>query len=248
MEANRPDISVAVVEAATAGNIGTIARSMKNFGVEELLLVDPPHIGPGSEAYGFAGRARDDILPAAREITFDELVSRYHTVGFTSTANPTDTKGIRNPVFEAAEVPEQLASVDARTALVFGRERIGLTNEELSRLDMLATIPANPDYPVLNLGQAATIALYECRDVTLSNTQVRTEEIDRADEQEIEALYTHIDEFLDTIHYQSERRTKAGVMFRRLLGRAHPTSREVSTLHGILRSAEYQLRIRKDEP
>lgn len=235
-------VSVAVVGAETPGNVGTIARAMKNFAVEELLLIDPPEIGPGSEAYGFAGRAREDVLANATEISFDELVSQYHTVGFTAFTNQTDTKHIRYPVARPAELAEELTQVDAPVALVFGRERIGLTNDELARLDQLCSIPANPDYATLNLGQAATIALYELRRVTLEESQLPAEPHERASETEIEAFYTHVGELLDLLEYPPERREKTDIVFRRVLGRAHPTSREIATLHGVLQRCEYRLK------
>lgn len=234
-------ISVAIVDAETAGNVGTIARSMKNFGVEELLLIDPPDIAPGSEAYGFAGRAREDVLANAREISLEELVRNYHTVAFTSLANPTDTKHVRYPVQPPADLVDRLRHVDARTALVFGRERIGLTNDELSMMDELCSIPANPEYPVLNLGQAATIALYELRELTLDESQLPDDAHERAPEVEIEALYEHFDALLDALAYPPERRPKTEKMFRRVFGRADLTSREVSTFHGVLQRCEYCL-------
>lgn len=232
-------VSVALVDAETSGNVGTVARSMKNFGFTELLLVDPPDLSPGTEAYGFAGRARDDVLANARELDFDEMVTSYHTVGFTAHVNRTDTKHVRYPVSTPSELADRLVTVEAPTALVFGRERIGLTNDELARLDELCTIPANPDYPTLNLGQAATIALYECRELVLEDTQLPDRRHERATEREIEALYDHLDALLDSISYPPERREKTDVVFRRVLGRAHPTSREVSTLHGVLQRCEY---------
>lgn len=236
-----PSISVAVVDAQTPGNVGTIARAMKNFGVQELLLVDPPEIGPGSEAYGFAGRAREDILANARELPFEELVGRYHTVGFTALGNPTDTKHVRYPVSTPAELAVRLRDVEGATALVFGRERIGLTNDELASMDELCSIPANPAYSSLNLGQAATIALYELREVTLEETQLPEEPHPRAEAEAIEALYDRYLTLLDRIAYPAERREKAETVFRRVLGRADPTHREVSTLHGVLKRYAYAL-------
>jgi len=153
-------ISVAVVDAETPGNVGTIARSMKNFGLSELLLVDPPELDPDGEAYGYAGQAREDILPGAREVSFDELVENYHTVACTATTNEDDSNHVRYPAQTPAELADSLGGVESDTCIVFGRERVGLTNDELARLDQLCSIPAHADYPVLNLGQAATIVLY----------------------------------------------------------------------------------------
>ncbi len=243
----RGSISVAVVDAETSGNVGTIARAMKNFGLEELLLVDPPDISPGSEAYGFAGRAREDILEKATEIGYDDLIEQYHTVAFTSLPNPSDTKHVRYPVSTPDELADRLAGLEACTALVFGRERIGLTNDELADMDELCTIPANPDYPVLNLGQAATIAMYELRTLTLGESQLPPDPHERAPSVEIESLYDHFEAFLDRLEYPPERRARTEGMFRRVIGRADPTSSEVSTFHGVLQRAEYRLGAGRDE-
>ena len=239
--------SVAVVGAATSGNVGTIARSMKNFGFEDLLLVDPPYLGRDSEAYGFAGHAREDVLPNAEEVSFDHLVENYHTVGFTAITNQDATKHVRFPFRTPEELRESLRDVEAPTCLVFGRERVGLTNEELARVDEVASIPANADYPVLNLGQAATIALYELRDLTLDADQLPEKSVHRAREEEIEALYAHVDDFLETIGYPTEKHAKTMRMLRRIVGRAHPTGREINTLHGLLRRTEHHLPAGLDE-
>ncbi len=164
-------ISVAVVDAETPGNVGTIARSMKNFGLSELLLVDPPELDPDGEAYGFAGQARDDILPNARTVTFDEIVENYHTVACTATTNEDPANHVRYPATTPADLADSLQDVEGDICVVFGRERVGLSNDELARLDVICSIPASASYPVLNLGQAATIVLYELRELTVAETQ-----------------------------------------------------------------------------
>jgi len=139
---------------------------MKNFGFEDLLLIDPPTLDPDGEAYGFAGHAREDVLPNADEISFDSLVENYHTIGCTAVTNEDDHSHMRFPYSTPAELADRLPTVESPTALVFGRERVGLTNAELAQIDEICSIPANADYPVLNLGQAATITLYELRSLT----------------------------------------------------------------------------------
>ena len=230
-------ISVAVVGATEPGNVGTIARAMKNFGLEDLLLVDPPELDPDGEAYGFAGQAREDVLPEAETITFDHLVENYHTVGCTATTNEDATNHVRYPFLTPADLGDELRGVDTDAAIVFGRERVGLTNDELARLDRVCSIPASDDYPVLNLGQAATVVLYELRSLTVDATQHPAEAHERADEREIEALHDQFAEMLVGIGHPEPKRAKAGRLWRRLLGRAHPTGREVKTLRGILRRA-----------
>jgi TrmH family RNA methyltransferase len=239
-------ISVAIVDAETPGNVGTIARSMKNFGFEELLLVDPPPLDPDGEAYGFAGQAREDILPNARELTFEELVTGYHTVACTATTNEGDSNHIRYPARTPAELADSLTGIQSDTCLVFGRERVGLTNDELERLDEICSIPASAEYPVLNLGQAATIVLYELRDVMLERTQHPDQLHSRADEQAIEGLHDEFATFLDTAAYPEEKRHRAKRLCRRLIGRAHPTGRETKTLRGVFRRARQRIERKQD--
>jgi len=230
-------LSVAVVDAETPGNVGTIARAMKNFGVEDLYLVDPPELDPEGEAYGFAGHAREDVLPNAREVDFDYLVEHFHTVGCTAVTNEDETSHVRYPFRTPRDLADSLRGIDADTCLVFGRERVGLTNEELARLDEVCSVPASADYPVLNLGQAATVVLYELRELTLDGTQHPDSVHERADERELEGLYGEFERFLGNVNHPEEKRGKTTRMFRRVLARAHPTGREVSTLRGLFRRA-----------
>ena len=231
-----PEIAVAVVGAETPGNIGTIARAMKNYGLSKLLLVDPPELDPDGEAYGFAGQAREDILPNAGEITFDELTDSYYTVGCTATTNEDPANHMRYPAETPPELAASLDGIDSRVAIVFGRERVGLTNEELERIDRICSIPASADYPSLNLGQAATILLYELRELTLSASQHPAELHERAPQPEIERLHEQFAAYLQAIDHPENKQPKARRLFRRLLGRADPTPREVRTMQGLLRT------------
>jgi len=229
-------IAVAVVGAETPGNVGTIARAMKNFGLSDLYLVDPPDLDPDGEAYGFAGQAREDVLPNATETTLDALVERFHTVGTTAVTNEDARKHVRYPFKTPAELADSLAGVETETCVVFGRERVGLTNDELAHLDEIVSIPASAEYPVLNLGQAATVVLYELRDRTVEATQ-HPDAIERASQREIEGLHGQFAALLAAINHPKGKRDKAERLFRRVVGRAHLTPREARTLRGIFRRA-----------
>ncbi len=229
--------AVAVVDAQSPGNVGTIARAMKNFGFDELLLVDPPTLDPDGEAYGFAGQARVDILPNATELSFADLVADYHTIGCTAITGEDDRSHVRFPFATPAELADRLPTVAAETALVFGRERIGLTNDELAQLDECCSIPANADYPVLNLGQAATITLYELRGLALEDTQLPDVDRVRAEPQTLERVYDQWGQLLETIGHPEEKRAKTTRMLRRIYGRADLTEREATTVLGLLRRA-----------
>ncbi|TVT95301.1 RNA methyltransferase [Haloferax volcanii] len=241
-DAGDREFVVVVVEPETPGNVGTIARAMKNFGIYDLRLVDPPPLDPDGEAYGFAGHAREDVLPNATETTLEEVVEEFHTVGTTAVSHEDSTRHVRYPFKTPVEIADSLESVETKTALVFGREGTGLDNEELAMLDEVCCIPADDRYPVLNLGQAATLLMYELRRFTVEETQLPDVERERASEAEIEVVYRFFDELLDAVDYREHKRTKTSRMMRRLLGRAHPTEREAATLTGVFRRAAEAVR------
>lgn len=222
---------VVLVEPDSVGNVGVVARAMKNFGFTDLLLVDPPRIEAGDEAHGYAGSAVD-VLQDAEITGFDDVVENHHTVGFTAVPGSDPSSHIRYPATAPEQLRDDLQGVEA-LALVFGRERVGLTNEELERLDRVATIPANPAYASLNLGQAASIALYELRGLALEETQLPDREI--ADPGEVEEFHELFLGMLRDIGHQEETRHKTERLMRRVLGRADPTPREVRTLKGVVR-------------
>jgi TrmH family RNA methyltransferase len=233
---------VVLVDPTEPGNVGTVARSMKNFGLRDLRLVDPPSLDRDGPAYGFAGSAREDVLPEASETTLDAVVEDFYTVGFTATTNEDDRCHVRYPFVDPQGLAAELAGVATETALVFGRERVGLTNDELARLDRICSIPASAEYPTLNLGQAVTIACYECRTLALEETQhpgsagvTDVDPIQRAEEARIERLYDRVEAYLEAVEHPPEKRAKTLRLIRRVVGRAHPTGREATTLLGLFR-------------
>ena len=230
-------IVVAVVDAKNPGNVGTIARAMKNFELSELYLVDPPELDPEGEAYGFAGHAREDVLPNATKVEFDYLVENFHTVGCTAVTNEDARSHVRFPFKTPVELKQSLEAVETDTALVFGRENFGLTNEELAVLDDICTIPASAEYPVLNLGQAATVILYELRELTVRETQLPDATLERAEEESIERVYENWASLLAVTNHPVEKREKTMRMLRRIFGRTHLTEREAMTMTGIIRRA-----------
>jgi TrmH family RNA methyltransferase len=248
MGGERPEPVVVVVEPETPGNVGTIARAMKNFGLSDLKLVDPPEavFDRDGEAYGFAGHAREDVLPEADVVDLEDVVQSRYTVGCTAITGEDSRRHVRYPFTTPRELVDTLRTVEAPLALVFGREGTGLNNEELAMLDEVCAIPADGDYPVLNLGQAATVLLYELRELTVEETQLPDVELERAEETDIERFYDYVGEFLDASGYDEHKRGKTMRLVRRLVGRAHPTDRETHTLLGVFRRATRQLQHRRD--
>ncbi|MEE8482319.1 MAG: RNA methyltransferase, partial [Acidiferrobacterales bacterium] len=152
------NIRIVLVNTSHAGNIGATARAMKNMHLSRLFLVNPENF-PSPEATARASGA-DDVLAGATVCdTLDEaLVGCVWVVGSTARARrigwPTLT-----PRAVAAEAVNR--AVTGPVAMVFGRERMGLTNDEVDKCQALVTIPSNADYSSLNVASAVQILAYE---------------------------------------------------------------------------------------
>jgi TrmH family RNA methyltransferase len=156
------DIPVRIVLVGTThpGNIGAAARAMKTMGLSDLVLVAPRRF-PDDEATARASHA-GDILERARVV--NDLESAIADCGFVVAATAR-LRGMRWPIADPRQVAVSIWSQTevAQTALVFGPERSGLTNEDLARCQLLVHIPTNPDYGSLNLAMAVQVLCYELR-------------------------------------------------------------------------------------
>jgi len=130
-----PEFVVVLVEPLIPGNIGSVARSMSNFGLKELRLYNPCELG--DDAYRFAKHGRFIIENANSQKKF-----------------------LRQPV-TPKEFTEHVKDKDGKIGLVFGREDQGLSNDELAKCDILVNIPTHEINPIMNLSQAATVMFYE---------------------------------------------------------------------------------------
>lgn len=222
---------VVLVEPEHEGNIGAVARSMANFGFEDLCMVNPCPIG--EEAYKRAKHAGDILVRAAIVDTVEEAVKGCSLiVGTTGIVTHGPKHYIRIPM-----TPNQLATKTAdhegHIALLFGREGLGLSQEELSRCDLLTHIPSDDSYPVLNLSHAVTIVLYEL--YLLGGHKSARPPV--SSEEERELMYKFFGELLVAIDYPVFRRENTEIMFRRMMGRAVPTKWEFCTIMGVLGDA-----------
>jgi TrmH family RNA methyltransferase len=222
---------VVLVEPEHEGNVGAVARSMANFGFEDLCMVNPCPIG--EEAYKRAKHAGDILVKAAIVDTVEEAVKGCSLiVGTTGIVTHGPKHYIRIPM-----TPNQLATKTAdyegRIALLFGREGLGLSQEELSRCDLLTHIPSDDSYPILNLSHAVTIVLYEL--YLLGGHKSARPQV--SSEEERELMYKFFGELLEAIDYPAFRRENTQIMFRRMMGRAVPTKWEFETIMGVLGDA-----------
>lgn len=203
---------------------------MKNFGVEELVLVRPCAVGEEAVKRAMHGI---DILKGAKTVfTDDEALAGVDFIAATSGVSTTNEKHFSRIAMDPREFAEKVKGSEKKIALLFGREDFGLDKELLKRCDYLITIPANPAYPILNISHAAAIVLYE-----LFTSGVTKWEPRQAGEVEKEKLNEYFAMLLEAIDYPEHKKDKTKVMFRRLIARAVPSTWEYHTLMGVLDGA-----------
>jgi tRNA/rRNA methyltransferase len=227
-----PEIQIVLISPIYEGNVGFCARVMKNFGFSSLVLIDPCDIG--EEASLRAAHAQD-VLNEAKKCTFDEVFeSSSLIIATTGLVSKTVCRSMRMPYFSPAEIRDQIKDINGVVSILFGRENWGLSNDEVKRSDIICTIPTAPAYPILNLSHAVGVVCYELAHMPRGEYHL-------AGRQEMEYLYQHIDRFLDEIGHPSFKRQNTLLMMRRILGRSRLTAREASTIHGLLRRAEFHI-------
>lgn len=233
------NISVVLVEPQSSGNVGSVARAMRNTGFTDLVLVNPCDYA-NNEAYSMACKA-DGVLRSAT--VYPDLSGV--TSAFGVIIGTTRRLGkLRSPVFtldEAVPMILDFASSN-KVALLFGREDKGLKNEELPVCDILVEIPTHEDYPSVNLSHAVFTV---CHHLYMS-THAKGPTIEVAPKEELEMMYEHMERVLRTLDYGSEGRVfllEAIIRnFRRLFGRTGLMMKEVNMIRGIFTQIEERVK------
>lgn len=230
--------NIRIVLCATShpGNIGSTARAMKTMGLRHLYLVNPAKY-PNEQATALAAGA-DDVLDYAivTETLSEALTGCAFAIGMSARKRylSHETVNAREAALEANKI-----ATSQPVALVFGTEMSGLTNAELDCCQLLAMIPANPEYSSLNLAMAVQIMCYELRmDALQANTDAPSgdaEMIPLATNEELERFYAHLEETLLHIGYLNPNAPKKLFeRMRRLYSRARLEKEEVNLLRGVL--------------
>ena len=225
-----------MMEPEKAGNIGSIARSMKNFAQNDLWIVNPKtRIDNEARAYAMHGV---DILASAKITkSMDEALEDVDLIVGTSSILPSSQSNLARFPITPKHLAEKIAAVDGRVAIIFGREASGLNNREVEKCDLMVTIPANHEYNVLNLASATSIILYELfqqKNDNMTGFQLATEMARRQ-------LLEQFDLMLRSIRLQKHRRELARRAFRNLISRAFISKREASLLLGVFRKASARM-------
>ncbi|WP_456379972.1 tRNA (cytosine(32)/uridine(32)-2'-O)-methyltransferase TrmJ [Thiolapillus sp.] len=238
------NIRIVLVETSHGGNIGAVARAMKNMCLEELVLVQPKQF-PTEEAMARASGADDILHEASIHQSLDEAVADCTLVVGTSARLRSVSWPQLDPR-ECAELVMQRSAV-GKVALVFGRERTGLTNAELERCNYLVNIPANPDYSSLNLGMAVQVISYELMMQSQQGRQLVTAERDLAKAGDMQGLFKHLEQALEDIGFLDPRKSdKLMRRLKRLFYRAEPDLDELKILRGILSAAQGRKSARRE--
>ena len=152
-------VQIVLVETSHPGNIGSVARAMKNMGLSRLALINPKKF-PHDEATALAGNAGDVLEQAQVFSSIEEAVKNSKIIFATSARERTIEWPVAS-VKDAAQEINQLAAENIEVSILFGREDRGLTNEELQLSNKHLIIPADPEYPVLNIAMSTQVVCYE---------------------------------------------------------------------------------------
>ncbi|UCB55621.1 MAG: RNA methyltransferase [Thiotrichales bacterium] len=235
-------IRIVLVNTSHPGNIGAAARAMKNMGLSRLYLVSPKQ-HPSFDAYSRAAGADDVLGEAVVTETLADALKGCVWVGGTSARERAVQWSVYDPRDCAGVCLEQ--SVQGDTAIVFGRERTGLTNEELELCNGLVHIPTNPEYSSLNVAAAVQVLCYELRMAFASQSPEKTAEnrVQKEDmpatTDQLEGMYQHMYQMMEDINFFGK--TNPEIIMRRLkslYNRARTTKREVAILRGIFSAAQ----------
>ena len=221
---------------------------MKTMGLSRLVLVAPQRF-PHPDADALAAGAQDVLAAAEVHATLAEAIADCRLVIATTARQRT----VPMPELSAGAAARQLfeASASGPVALVFGRERTGLENEELQHCHAAVTLPTHPDYTSLNVAAAVQILAYEIR---LAQLAAEAEggpayvaldpELAPASQQELEGFFSHLVAFLEVIDFHKGHSPQiVEQRLRRLFLRAQPAPRELRILRGILSDTQRLLRI-----
>ncbi len=231
---------IVLINTSHPGNIGATARAMKNMGLGKLCLVEPKHY-PSAEATARASGADNLLAGANCFATLEDAVAECELVIGASARGRTLPLPMLDPR-SCAELVQQQPDIE-RVAILFGRERTGLTNDELDRCHYLVQIPTDPDYPSLNIAAAVQVIAYELRIAAGAVEKPDEAEVEYASMTQMEQFYTHLQhtlvalEFLDPDNPRQLMRR-----LRRLFNRARPDQNEINILRGILTAANRKTR------
>lgn len=224
------NISVIMVEPESPGNIGSVARVMKNFGVDDLVLVKPCEIT--EESYVMAVHAKNIVKKAG---IMQELDRKNYDFLVGTSARKGGKHNVNRFFISPGELKEK---VSGNVGIVLGRESAGLNNKELRKCDLVVHIPTHKSYKAMNISHACAIILYE-----LSKQE---KEKNYAGGEDKTAVFRMIDLLVREMgHKDKKREEKMKTVMKRIISKGELRKKEVFTIAGFFRNIMNQLRIGK---
>ena len=233
--------AVILVEPQLGENIGSAARAMANFGLWDLRLVRPRDGWPNEKAIAAASRA-DHVLERVRVFeTLEEAIGDL-TLVYATTARSRDMqKEVLGPEEASGNMAAHIAG-GRNAGLLFGRERWGLLNDEVSMADAIVTLPVEAAFASLNIAQAVLLMSYEWRRTSEAGRALPFSDglDDAAPREELVGLFEHLESVLDTSGFFTtpDKRPSMVNNLRTALTRGRFTSQEVRTLRGVISSID----------
>lgn len=238
---NCDDFYFILVRPVYLGNIGSVARLMKNFGFANLRLVDAPRNYKDAEARKMSVGAFDILKTSETFSTLPEAIQDMHVVMATSSGQQRNL-----PLLTLTEAVNKTseAGPNNKIAIVLGDERNGLSNEELHQCHLITRIETNPQFPSLNVAQAACVIAYEFSKICTSYIQRQTSgslsTLPSAQEQN--QLFELIAELLDDVEFtRTFNKSLTIKQLRSFYHRALPTKRENDLLRGVMHKLKQSL-------
>ena len=239
------NIRIVMVHTTHPGNIGAVARVMKNMCLSELYLVKP-RVFPSEEAIARSSGAVELLENAVVCETLQEAIADCSLVVGTSARE----REVSWPVYDPRECAGLMveASRNSSVALLLGRESSGLTNEELDLCQYLVHIPSNPEYSSLNVAMAAQVLAYEILMASqLSDVKPTEAELPHLSSQQMSNFHEHLQQTLLDIGFIDERRSeKLMLRLKRFFFRANPDEDEMNILRGILSATQGRKSMRSE--
>ena len=236
------NIRIVLVETSHSGNIGSAARAMKTMGLSNLYLVSPKSVD--EQSITLAAGADDVVRNAHIVDTFEQAIEDCSLVIGTSAR----LRHLQSTLIEPRECAEKASTHQGQVAIVFGRERVGLTNEELLKCHYHLNIPANSEYSSLNLAMAVQLVSYEMRMAFLTKNKTEstlsTIEDIYPTAQEMEYFFAHTEQVYQSLGFIQNQ----GVIqkLRRLYNRSSLEKNELNILRGMLSAIEKRLNLQKE--
>ncbi len=232
-----PQPAFVLIRPQMGENIGAAARAMWNFGLDRMRIVAPRDGWPNQKAVAMASGA-GRLLDEAR--LFDDTAAAIGDCDFVyaTTARPRDlTKQVFTPEAAMQDARARIAA-GGKVAVMFGPERSGMENDDIARANAIISVPVNPDFPSLNLGQCVLLTGYEWRREVLPADATRTDAVgDWAEQIEIEKLSQHYEERLEDagFFFPEHKAANMKINLRNLWSRMPMTRADVQMLHGVMR-------------